>query len=639
MGSTVSIIVRIRNLTNQDITATTVYDVDSFDFGATLRPDRVFAGAAIPSGSCLERTIELNSIASNCPFAVKMSFRNGATDAFKVNAKCAYDGTDPNFRHLVKSHHVFCKKSAGSRILEIVVQHTEAQMRNQRAEQLNREGDALLAAGRYHEASIKLLEAAQKANQDDTKAAIRRTRLQLDGAKGSDVDKRAEGLNDEGMQLLKENKYQRAIGKFDEGLKIAKNVYTVSLIEYNLRTVRDAKANQDAKKLNQEGLLLKKNNQNETALQKFDEALRIAIDPTLVNSIKINKADVLNIEGRTALESAWSAETSLPDRTEEAIHQFAKAKFLFEQAESLRHNPECRNDLDIVNIKVEGNKFFNAALQLESEGSSLVDKSVKSESSADCKMAREKYQEAWNNYKEAKKKFEEGLKKGDVKFELSLTATNEALHGIQNVLNELEKAELEIALKRADVVNKRGAAIGITVICASFVSPAFRKFCLPYIPATKTQIDNVLIALAGRQGRLLDVGSGDGRIVLGSTVDAFNIFTKMAKNHFEAHGVELNFWLVMYSRLNALTKGLGHKTEFHRGDLWKFHVGRYDNIVIFGVEQMMADLERKFELECKSNCHVVACRFPLPNKTPIRTVGHGVDTVWVYILNNHREPL
>jgi cyclopropane fatty-acyl-phospholipid synthase-like methyltransferase len=108
------------------------------------------------------------------------------------------------------------------------------------------------------------------------------------------------------------------------------------------------------------------------------------------------------------------------------------------------------------------------------------------------------------------------------------------------------------------------------------VSPAFRKFCLPYIPATRTQISNILQALEGRRGTLLDLGSGDGRIVL-----------EAAKRNLVAHGVELNIWLVLYSKLDALRKGLANKTSFYRRDLWKFHVGKYDNIVIFGVEQMV----------------------------------------------------
>lgn len=53
----------------------------------------------------------------------------------------------------------------------------------------------------------------------------------------------------------------------------------------------------------------------------------------------------------------------------------------------------------------------------------------------------------------------------------------------------------------------------LTAICAPFVLPALRKICLPYVPATTIQVSNVIKALRGRNGQLIDLGSGDGRIV------------------------------------------------------------------------------------------------------------------------------
>jgi len=165
-------------------------------------------------------------------------------------------------------------------------------------------------------------------------------------------------------------------------------------------------------------------------------------------------------------------------------------------------------------------------------------------------------------------------------------------------------------------------AVALTVICVPFVSPALRKHCLPYVPATDVQVRNVLAALKARKGTVVDLGSGDGRIVL-----------ETAKNNFESHGVELNPWLVAYSRFNTLRNGLSSKTRFFQKDLWKFSLAPYDNVVIFGVEQMMQDLEKKILNECKDSCNIIACRFPLPNLQPRRIIGLGVDTVWVYDLS------
>ena len=75
-------------------------------------------------------------------------------------------------------------------------------------------------------------------------------------------------------------------------------------------------------------------------------------------------------------------------------------------------------------------------------------------------------------------------------------------------------------------------------------------------------------------------------------------------------------------------------------------MSRYDNVVIFGVEQMMEQLEAKLEQEMKEGGVVVACRwdsspliwrvtprltrFKFPTWTPVAEVGEGVDTVWRY---------
>lgn len=47
---------------------------------------------------------------------------------------------------------------------------------------------------------------------------------------------------------------------------------------------------------------------------------------------------------------------------------------------------------------------------------------------------------------------------------------------------------------------------------------------------------------------------------------------------------------------------------------------------------MMSRLEDKFEKELHPGATVIACRFPLSNKKPIRIISDGgdTDTVWVY---------
>ena len=59
------------------------------------------------------------------------------------------------------------------------------------------------------------------------------------------------------------------------------------------------------------------------------------------------------------------------------------------------------------------------------------------------------------------------------------------------------------------------SAVGVSAVAVPFLSPALRRVCLPYVPATSSQIANVLQALSHchPKKRILDLGSGDGRVV------------------------------------------------------------------------------------------------------------------------------
>ncbi|KAI1889055.1 hypothetical protein AGOR_G00175120 [Albula goreensis] len=164
-----------------------------------------------------------------------------------------------------------------------------------------------------------------------------------------------------------------------------------------------------------------------------------------------------------------------------------------------------------------------------------------------------------------------------------------------------------------------GSLVALYAVATPFVAPALRKVCLPFVPATPAQIENVLKVLHRRTGTLVDIGSGDGRIVIAA-----------AKQGFRAVGFELNPWLVWYSRYKAWREGVNHRTSFYISDLWKVSFSQYSNVVIFGVPQMMAQLEEKLQRDLQSSAKVVACRFPFPTWEPDNTAGEGIDTVWVY---------
>ncbi|XP_006802828.1 ATP synthase subunit C lysine N-methyltransferase [Neolamprologus brichardi] len=189
--------------------------------------------------------------------------------------------------------------------------------------------------------------------------------------------------------------------------------------------------------------------------------------------------------------------------------------------------------------------------------------------------------------------------------------------GQPNENNRDRKSRSRIGLVVTGLVG--GSLVALYAVAAPFVAPALRKVCLPFVPATTTQVENVLKALRARSGTLVDIGSGDGRIVIAA-----------AKHGFHASGFELNPWLVWYSRYRAWREGVYRSTSFHISDLWKVSFAQYSNVVIFGVPQMMEKLELKLASELPRSAKVVACRFPFPTWIPESTAGEGIDTVWVY---------
>uniref|UniRef100_A0AC11DGF3 ATP synthase c subunit lysine N-methyltransferase n=1 Tax=Ovis aries TaxID=9940 RepID=A0AC11DGF3_SHEEP len=170
-----------------------------------------------------------------------------------------------------------------------------------------------------------------------------------------------------------------------------------------------------------------------------------------------------------------------------------------------------------------------------------------------------------------------------------------------------------------------GTLVAVYAVATPFITPALRRICLPFVPATTKQIENVVKMLQCRSGPLVDIGSGDGRIVIAA-----------AKEGFTAVGYELNPWLVWYSRYRAWREGVQASARFHISDLWKVTFSQYSNVVIFGVPQMMAQLEEKLELELQDDARVIACRFPFPHWTPAQVTGEGIDTVWAYDARSFR---
>lgn len=108
-----------------------------------------------------------------------------------------------------------------------------------------------------------------------------------------------------------------------------------------------------------------------------------------------------------------------------------------------------------------------------------------------------------------------------------------------------------------------GSGLAVYGVWALLLQPGFRRVPLrlqvPYVGASARQVEHVLSLLRGRPGKTVDLGSGDGRIVLAAHRCGLR----------PAVGYELNPWLVGLARLRAWRAGCVGSVRFHREDLWK----------------------------------------------------------------------
>ncbi|XP_077774510.1 adenine nucleotide translocase lysine N-methyltransferase-like isoform X2 [Podarcis muralis] len=126
---------------------------------------------------------------------------------------------------------------------------------------------------------------------------------------------------------------------------------------------------------------------------------------------------------------------------------------------------------------------------------------------------------------------------------------------------------------------------------------------VPYVPSSVKQVRNMMSLLQGRSGKLVDLGSGDGRIVLEAYKQGFR----------PTVGYELNPWLLQLSNFRAWRAGCYGKVFFRREDLWKVPL-----------------LEKKLLSELPDGACVVAARFPFLNWTPTSIAGDSLETAWAY---------
>jgi len=125
----------------------------------------------------------------------------------------------------------------------------------------------------------------------------------------------------------------------------------------------------------------------------------------------------------------------------------------------------------------------------------------------------------------------------------------------------------------------------------------------PFVTTPVETVKLLMLALAKhKEGKIVDLGSGDGRIVV-----------ELAKKGFVIDGYETNPDLVKRSQERIADLKLEQHAHIFEKDYWNENLSGYTVVYIYGIPQIMGRLEEKIEEELKPDCFVISNVYRLPH--------------------------
>lgn len=168
--------------------------------------------------------------------------------------------------------------------------------------------------------------------------------------------------------------------------------------------------------------------------------------------------------------------------------------------------------------------------------------------------------------------------------------------------------------------------LGLFCFSLAFMFFRFFEFLLPmffggaiYVPTKEKRVREMIDFLGIRPGeKAVDLGAGDGRLLIA-----------LAKAGAEAHGYEINPFLVSRARKNIKKAGFEGKAFIYQKNFWSEDLSQFDVATIYGISRIMKKLEDKLRKELKQNARVVSNAFNFPTWDYSKKEG----AVYLYIKN------
>lgn len=139
-------------------------------------------------------------------------------------------------------------------------------------------------------------------------------------------------------------------------------------------------------------------------------------------------------------------------------------------------------------------------------------------------------------------------------------------------------------------------------LCLSFVTGG------PFVPSSKRAVEAMIHLADLVPGQtVIDVGSGDGRVLFAAAREGAN-----------AIGLEINPYLVWYTRFRAILGPYRGRVTVLWKNLWKADLSSADVVFVYLIPWRMEDLAEKLEDELKPGALVVSNSFIFPGWKIVR---------------------
>ena len=161
-------------------------------------------------------------------------------------------------------------------------------------------------------------------------------------------------------------------------------------------------------------------------------------------------------------------------------------------------------------------------------------------------------------------------------------------------------------------------------MAAALFAQADRPFTdVPYVPTPANVVDAMLdLAAIKPADVLIDLGSGDGRIVM-AACKRFRI---------RGTGIEIDPDLVRQSETLARQEGLAGKARFVAADLFAYDLREASVVTIFLTPGVNLRLRSKLLRELTPGTRIVSHRFDMGSWKPTKTVQLGDDRIYLWVV-------